>query len=101
MTRSDSVREFRRRYVMATTATHKLGDLSREEPDLALVYDETARDWIGRWVEGFGFFDVRFPKVTSRELTAAEIAQYDGAVVALNGDPMARITLGAGGTKRV
>jgi hypothetical protein len=33
--------------------------------------------YIGMWVTGFGFFDVRFPKETTRELTKEEIKQID------------------------
>lgn len=70
-------------YLMATKAMHKLGDISRDEPDLCVVFSETDTDYIGRWVEGFGFANVRFPKATTRELTAEEKARYDGRYLAM------------------
>lgn len=66
------------RYMMATQAIHAVGNLSRDEPSLAIVYRETERDWIGEWATGVGFVNVRFPKETTRELTAEEREQYDG-----------------------
>jgi len=82
------------RYLMATTATHVLGDISRDEPHLALIYGEDGDDWIGEWVTGIGYINVRFPKATTRELTAEEVALYDGRVVqAGNGEYRLRITI--------
>lgn len=69
------------RYMMATTAMHKLGDVSREEPDLAVIYGEDGGTLVGEWVTGAGFINVRFPKATTRELTAEERALYDGRIV--------------------
>lgn len=73
------------RYMMATTAIHKLGDISREEPDLCAVYGEDDENYIGRWATGFGFFNVKFPKTTTRELTEEERARYRGSVVSVGG----------------
>jgi hypothetical protein len=64
--------------MMATTATHLLGDMSRKLPDLAVIYGEDAEHWIGQWVTGFGFVNVRFLKETTRELTYAERDLYNG-----------------------
>jgi hypothetical protein len=65
----------RDRILIGTTAIHKLGDISRDEPDYFMI-DETAdqsgEDYIGNWVTGFGFIHVRFPKATSRPVTDAE-----------------------------
>jgi hypothetical protein len=69
------------RHMMATTATHVLGDLSRDEPSLALITGEEGGDWIGEWVTGVGYINVRFPKATTRELTDDERAEYHGRVV--------------------
>lgn len=71
------------RYLMATVAHHKLGDISRDQPDLAHIWDEDGDHWIGKWVEGFGFAPVRFPKDTTRELTAEERRHWAGASVLL------------------
>lgn len=75
----------RSRYMMATTATHKLGDISSDEPDLCSIYDEDENDYIGAWVTGYGFFDVHFPKATTRELTPEEREKYSKKSLAMNG----------------
>lgn len=75
-----------RRYMMATKATHKIGDISRDEPDLAAIHGEEGDDYIGNWVSGFGFIDVRFPKATTRELTEAERERYAAGSVRLAGN---------------
>lgn len=84
------------RYMMATKAIHKLGDISRDLPDLAWITGEEGDDYIGVWVEGLGYFNVRFPKSTTRELTAEERERYDGAELELNGKSAGRIDLERG-----
>jgi hypothetical protein len=74
------------RYMMATHAFHQLGDISRDEPALAVIGDEDENDYIGNWVTGFGYINVRFPKGTTRDLTAAEVAHYSGRLVQVNGN---------------
>lgn len=71
------------RYMMATAAEHQLGDLSRDEPALAIVYPdrETEQHYVGQWATGYGFIGVRFPKGTTRPLTEAEHAQYAGRLL--------------------
>ena len=64
------------KFMMATTAIHKLGDISRDEPDLCRIYGEDGDDWIGAWITGFGLFDVRFPKSTTKELTPEDQEKY-------------------------
>ncbi|MDQ0371561.1 hypothetical protein [Catenuloplanes indicus] len=73
------------RYMMATAARHVTGDLSRSIPDLACIDGEDGDAYIGQWVAGFGFFNVRFPKASTRELTDAERAYYRAKVVDLAG----------------
>lgn len=65
-----------KKYYMATKAFHLLGDISSETPDLCLIYREDKDNYYGNWVTGFGFVDVRFPKETTRELTATEIIEF-------------------------
>lgn len=67
------------RYMMATKAVHKLGDISRETPSLCVVYGEEGDQWVGRFLIGHGFFDVRFPKETTRELTKDEKKEWNGS----------------------
>jgi len=60
--------------MMGTAAFHKLGDISRDEPDYFAYNDEDAENYYGAWLAGFGFVGVRFPKATSRPMTGAEAA---------------------------
>ena len=60
------------RFMMATRAVHKLRDISRKKPSLCLISEEDEENFIGNWVQGFGFFGVKFPKETTRELTDKE-----------------------------
>lgn len=80
------------RYMMATKAIHKLGDISRDEPDLAWITGEDGDNWTGQWITGYGYIDVRFPKATTRDLTAAEREDYAGRLVELNGEVQPMLT---------
>ena len=71
------------RYLMATRAIHKLGDISSDEPDICHVYAETDDDWIGSWVTGLGFFNIHFPKETTRALNDEELARYKKQHIAM------------------
>ena len=74
------------KYMMATKAEHGFaGDISREEPDLCQISAETDDFYIGSWIEGFGFIDVKFPKATTRELTEAEKEHYNGMHIGIPG----------------
>ena len=55
-----------------TTAIHKLGDISRPEGDFFYAERDDGDAWIGQWLTGFGFVEVRFPKDSVRELTDDE-----------------------------
>ena len=72
------------RYLMGTKAYHQLGDISRDEYDLFCTTAATEKYWVGMWVEGFGFFNVLFPKETSRELTKDEFEKYNNAYIQIN-----------------
>jgi len=69
------------RYMMATKAYHGLGDISSEEPDLCVIHGEDKENYIGNWVTGLGFCNVRFPKKTTRELNSEEKEKFDGKKV--------------------
>jgi hypothetical protein len=75
------------RYLMGTKAYHQLGDISRDEPDLFCASAETEKFYIGMWVTGFGFFNVCFPKETSRELTPEEIEKYNKTYIQISSQP--------------
>ena len=74
--------------MMATTAIHQLGNISRDEPDLCYIFSEDAENYIGNWATGFGFCDVKFSKATTRELTAEETARYQKMRLVLGGVDM-------------
>lgn len=72
------------KYMIGTIAIAKLGDISRKEGSLCQIHGEEGDDYIGNWITGFGFFDVKFPKSTTRELTEEEIEKYDGMKLAIS-----------------
>lgn len=75
------------KYMIATTAIHNLGDISRKEGDLCLVFEEDGDYYIGNWVTGFGFINVKFPKISTRELTEDEIEKYNNIFIQVNNQP--------------
>jgi len=81
------------KYMMATTAIHLIGDISRDEPDLCIVIDEDSENYIGNWVTGFGFVHVNFPKATTKELTAEDVKRYHGMGLALAGRYIGEVDL--------
>lgn len=80
-------------YMMATTAIHKLGDISRDKPDLCIVFKEDEENFYGNFVEGFGFIHVRFPKKTTRPLTDKEKEEWNGKIMAINGTAVYKINI--------
>lgn len=75
------------KYMMATKALHQLGDISRDHEDICRIDREEHDNYIGAWVTGFGFFDVKFPKETTRELTPDEVEHYDGRHYSIGSQP--------------
>ena len=75
------------KYMIGTTAIHKLGDISREEGDLCRISKEDNENYYGSWVTGFGFFDVKFPKSTTRELTPEEVEYWNKKYIQINSQP--------------
>lgn len=73
------------RYMWATKAVHKLGDISREEGDLCTIHARAGDNYIGNWVTGFGFIEVKFPRATTRRLNAAEKKKWNGKRVGIPG----------------
>jgi hypothetical protein len=78
-------------HMMATKALHKLGDISRDEPDLCWVNKETKYHFIGHWETGFGMINVKFPKETTRELTKDEVGKYNKMHIAINNTYMGKV----------
>lgn len=78
------VRSFSR-YMMATDAFHIMGNISSPDYDICHVYAEDSKNYYGSWIFGMGFFDVRFPKETTRDLTPDEIAEYQKKRMSMNG----------------
>ena len=79
--------------MMATKAYHKLGDISSEKPDLCTVYSETENYYIGQWVTGLGFFNVHFPKDSTRELTESEVEYYENLSLSMNNQDLGKIKI--------
>jgi len=81
MDTSEIIKEMKKleepKYLMGTKAYHLLGDISSDEPDILYVSFETEKYYIGSWITGFGFFNVCFPKETTRELTKEEYNKYN------------------------
>lgn len=73
------------KYMMATKAIHLLGDISSDEPDLCAINSEDDENYIGSWVTGMGYINVKFPKATTRELTEEEQQRFHGKVVGIPG----------------
>jgi len=80
-------------YLMGTEAYHQLGDIGRDEDDLFQAYDETDDYWIGSWVTGYGFFNVCFPKETSRELTPLEVEHWSKQRIQVGSQPSIKLNL--------
>ena len=78
-------------YFIGTTAYHQLGDLNRGEggdgDNLFHASGETDNYYIGMWVTGLGFFNVCFPKKTSRELTEEEIEKFSKTYIQIGSQP--------------
>lgn len=74
-------------YMMATTAYHLMGEISRDEYDLCYINSETDKYHIGNWITGYGFFDVLFPKKTTRPLTKEEIDKHNGTFIQVSSQP--------------
>jgi hypothetical protein len=79
------------KYMMATKATHKLGDISSDEPDLCFVKEEADDYYIGNWVTGYGFVGVHFPKATTRLLTPEEVAQCNDTYIEIDSGPSVKL----------
>lgn len=75
------------KYMMGTDAYHQLGPISRNEYNLCSVSKQTDDYYIGSWVTGFGFFDILFPKSTTRLLTEEEIEKYNNTYVSIGSQP--------------
>jgi hypothetical protein len=82
------------KYMIATKAIHKMGDISREMEEtqehlenLCRVSEEDEENYYGMWTTGIGFFGVKFPKETTRELTQEEIDLCNTKSVGINNQP--------------
>lgn len=79
--------------MMATNAYHQLGDISRDEPDLCYIYGDDGENWVGRWATGYGFFDVKFPKETTRPLTKKEKEYWNKRYIQISNQPPIKVTI--------
>lgn len=72
------------RYMIGKTAIHLTGDISRPRGDLCIIHGRVGRDYIGQWVTGLGFVEVRFPMNTTRRLTPREKKRWNGRRIGIN-----------------
>lgn len=72
-------------YMMGTRAIAGRNDISRDAPDLCVIYGKKRGYYIGNWVTGLGFVGVRFPIATTRRLASAERRYYHNRWFNLNG----------------
>ncbi len=80
------------KYMIGTKAYHQLGELSRGE-DLFVAQYETDEYFIGMWITGFGYFNVCFPKETSRELTNEEVKEWSKKYIQIGSQPPVKLNL--------
>lgn len=81
------------KHMMATKAYHKLRELSRDKPNLCHVYDQDEAYYYGIWVTGLGYFDIKFPKETTRDLTQEEITHYESLCLQMSGKNLGKIKI--------
>lgn len=81
------------KYMMGTKAYHQLGDISRDNYDLFYTNEETDQYYVGAWTTGFGFFNVLFPKETSRELTQEEIEKFSKTYIQIGSNPPVKLNI--------
>jgi len=82
------------KYMMATKAIHKLGDISRDMEDICQIHLETEKNYIGSWVTGYGFLNVHFPKETTRDLTEEEREKYRSMNFQMSSQPPFKLSIG-------
>ena len=73
------------KYMMATKAYHQLGDISNDIPDLCIISNEDKDNYYGSWKFGYGFYNVRFPKDTTHDLTQEEKNYWNGELYEMSG----------------
>ena len=81
------------KYMMATKAYHKVGDISRNAEDICHVHEERDDGYVGAWVTGFGFVEVFFPKDTTRELTQEEVEKYEAMHFQISNQPPFKLNI--------
>ena len=94
----NAAKEFEGKYMIATKAEHKLGDIGREfdetsSENLCCVYKEIKGYWVGSWVTGMGFFNVCFPKDTTRELNEKEVKYFSKMYVQIANQPPIKLKI--------
>ncbi len=73
------------KYMMATKAMHgHHGDLSREKPDICTIVKQDEENFYGMWLTGPGYFNILFPKETTRELTPKENEYWNKRSIQIN-----------------
>lgn len=69
--------------MMATKAIHQTGDISRDTPNVCIVYSEDEGNYEGNWITGYGFIGVKFPKNSTKDLTSDEVEKWHGQPIGM------------------
>lgn len=67
-------------------ALHLMGNIGRKEDDRIHVIAEDENYYIGTFCEGFGFYDVHFPKANVRPMTEQEVDDLNKTYYSINGN---------------
>ena len=81
------------KYMMATTAIHKLGDISSDTEDICHIHGEDENNYIGNWVTSIGFINVKFPKESTRDLTQEEKDYYNSKHYQISDHPSYKLEI--------
>lgn len=65
-------------------AIHKLGNISREDDEYINVKREDENYYYGMFLEGYGFYDVKFNKKDCRPINKEEFMERNGMVMQMN-----------------
>lgn len=66
-------------------ALHQLGNIGTDIDDHIVVNAEDDNYYIGRYVTGYGFFDVHFRKEDVRPLTKEEVDEFNTRYLGIDG----------------
>ena len=75
----------REKYMTAGTSYFPNGKFFSQKPDLCVVWGIKGDEYIGQYVYGTGFINIRFLRETTRNLNKAERKEHNGRKLCLSG----------------